>query len=107
MEEVGPIRGYIALLDRKKLGLQTCVWIRVKLKKHRADTLNTFETQMKSYEQVEQFERRQDQADAAALPRLRAFIDQMAISGLVANAIFSATPVVQRRTGSVAQSLGR
>lgn len=52
MEEVGLIRGYVALLDRKKLGLQTCVWIRVKLKKHSADTLNTFETQMKNCEQV-------------------------------------------------------
>lgn len=52
MEEVGLIKGYVALLDRKKLGLQTCVWIRVKLKKHSAETLNTFEMQMKNCEQV-------------------------------------------------------
>lgn len=52
MEEVGLIKGYVALLDRRKLGLQTCVWIRVKLKKHSAETLNTFEMQMKNCEQV-------------------------------------------------------
>ncbi len=52
LEESGLIRRYVALLDRKKLGLTTCVWVRVKLKRHSADVLDRFESVVKSCEQV-------------------------------------------------------
>ena len=52
MEEAGLIRGYVALLDRKKLGLETCVWVRVKLRKHGAGVLDRFETAVKNCDQV-------------------------------------------------------
>lgn len=52
LEEAGLIRGYVALLDRKKLGLETCVWVRVKLKKHGAGVLDRFETAVKNCDQV-------------------------------------------------------
>ncbi|MDT3670629.1 MAG: Lrp/AsnC family transcriptional regulator [Aromatoleum sp.] len=52
MEEAGLIRGYVALLDRHKLGLGTCVWVRVKLKKHGADVLDRFENVVKGCNEV-------------------------------------------------------
>jgi DNA-binding Lrp family transcriptional regulator len=52
MEEAGLIRGYVALLDRNKLGLGTCVWVRVKLKKHSSEVLERFETVVKSCSEV-------------------------------------------------------
>ncbi|MBI1905995.1 MAG: Lrp/AsnC family transcriptional regulator [Rhodocyclales bacterium] len=52
MEEAGLIRGYVALLDRNKLGLGTCVWVRVKLKKHSSEVLDKFEAVVKSCEEV-------------------------------------------------------
>ena len=55
LEEAGLIKGYkgyVALLDRTKLGLGTCVWVRVKLKKHSADVLDRFETVVKSAPEV-------------------------------------------------------
>ena len=52
MEEAGLIRGYVALLDRGKLGLGTCVWVRVKLKKHSADALDRFENVVKGCDEV-------------------------------------------------------
>lgn len=52
MEEAGLIRGYVALLDRHKLGLGTCVWVRVKLKKHSADVLDRFENVVKGCNEV-------------------------------------------------------
>ncbi|MCC4116298.1 Lrp/AsnC family transcriptional regulator [Aromatoleum toluclasticum] len=52
LEEAGLIRGYVALLDRKKLGLETCVWVRVKLKKHSADVLDRFEQAVKGCDEV-------------------------------------------------------
>jgi len=52
MEEAGLIRGYVALLDRNKLGLGTCVWVRVKLKKHSTEVLDKFEAVVKSCEEV-------------------------------------------------------
>jgi DNA-binding Lrp family transcriptional regulator len=52
MEEAGLIRGYVALLDRHKLGLGTCVWVRVKLKKHSTEVLDKFEAVVKSCEEV-------------------------------------------------------
>lgn len=52
LEEAGLIRGYVALLDRNKLGLGTCVWVRVKLKKHSTEVLDKFEAVVKSCEEV-------------------------------------------------------
>ena len=52
LEEAGLIKGYVALVDRHKLGLSTCVWVRVKLKKHSAEVLDRFETVVKSCEEV-------------------------------------------------------
>lgn len=52
LEEAGLIRGYVALLDRHKLGLGTCVWVRVKLKKHSADVLDRFENVVKGCNEV-------------------------------------------------------
>lgn len=52
LEEVGLIRGYVALLDRRKLGLGTCVWVRVKLKKHSAEVIERFESVVKACEEV-------------------------------------------------------
>ncbi|WP_332671442.1 Lrp/AsnC family transcriptional regulator [Aromatoleum sp.] len=52
MEEAGLIRGYVALLDRHKLGFGTCVWVRVKLKKHSADVLDRFENVVKGCNEV-------------------------------------------------------
>lgn len=34
LEEAGLIRRYVALLDRRKLGLNTCVWVNLQLKNH-------------------------------------------------------------------------
>ncbi|MBC9073794.1 Lrp/AsnC family transcriptional regulator [Thauera sp. CAU 1555] len=52
MEEAGIIRGYVALADRQKLGLGTCVWVRVKLKKHSTEVLDRFEQVVKGYDEV-------------------------------------------------------
>jgi DNA-binding Lrp family transcriptional regulator len=52
LEEAGLIKGYVALLDRKKLGLDACVWIHIRLKKHSAEALERFESQVKGYPQV-------------------------------------------------------
>lgn len=52
LEEIGLIRGYVALLDRHKLGLSTCVWVRVKLKKHSTEVIDRFETVVKSCDEV-------------------------------------------------------
>ncbi|HRP95807.1 MAG TPA: Lrp/AsnC family transcriptional regulator [Rhodocyclaceae bacterium] len=52
LEAAGLIRGYVALLDRNKLGLSTCVWVRVKLKKHSAEVLDRFETVVKGCDEV-------------------------------------------------------
>ncbi|AWI78100.1 MAG: AsnC family transcriptional regulator [Betaproteobacteria bacterium HGW-Betaproteobacteria-13] len=52
MEEAGLIRGYVALVDRQKLGLGTCVWVRVKLKQHSADVLDRFEQVVKGCNEV-------------------------------------------------------
>ncbi|CAH1745731.1 AsnC family transcriptional regulator [Thauera humireducens] len=52
MEEAGVIRGYVALVDRHKVGLGTCVWVRVKLKQHSADVLDRFERVVKACEEV-------------------------------------------------------
>jgi Lrp/AsnC family leucine-responsive transcriptional regulator len=52
LEEAGVIRGYVALVDRHKVGLGTCVWVRVKLKQHSADVLDRFERVVKACEQV-------------------------------------------------------
>ena len=48
LEEAGVIRGYVALVDRQKVGLGTCVWVRVKLKQHSADQLERFERAVKA-----------------------------------------------------------
>ncbi|PKO55927.1 MAG: AsnC family transcriptional regulator [Betaproteobacteria bacterium HGW-Betaproteobacteria-21] len=52
MEEAGLIRAYVALLDRSKVGLGTCVWVRVKLKQHSAEVLDRFEQVVKGYDEV-------------------------------------------------------
>lgn len=52
LEEAGLIRGYVALVDRHKVGLGTCVWVRVKLKKHSAEVLDRFETVVKGCDEV-------------------------------------------------------
>ncbi|MCK0509263.1 Lrp/AsnC family transcriptional regulator [Aromatoleum anaerobium] len=52
LEEAGLIRGYVALLDREKLGLGTCVWVRVKLTKHSSEVLDRFEAVVKSCNEV-------------------------------------------------------
>ena len=52
LEHLGVIRGYVALVDRHKVGLGTCVWVRVKLKQHSADVLDRFERVVKACEQV-------------------------------------------------------
>lgn len=52
MEEAGIIRGYVALLDRRKVGLDTCVWTLVRLKKHGAGALSAFEDEVKACRQV-------------------------------------------------------
>ena len=52
LEEAGVIRGYVALVDRHKVGLGTCVWVRVKLKQHSSDVLERFEKVVKACEQV-------------------------------------------------------
>ncbi|HRD35576.1 MAG TPA: Lrp/AsnC family transcriptional regulator [Rhodocyclaceae bacterium] len=52
LEEIGLIRGYVALLDRHRLGLSTCVWVRVKLKKHSTEVIDRFETVVKSCDEV-------------------------------------------------------
>lgn len=43
LEEGGLIRSYVALLDRKKLGLDACLWCQVRLKKHSAAIAEQFE----------------------------------------------------------------
>jgi Lrp/AsnC family transcriptional regulator len=52
MEEVGLIRGYVALVDRHKVGLGTCVWVRVKLKQHSAEVIERFEKVVKGCQEV-------------------------------------------------------
>jgi Lrp/AsnC family transcriptional regulator len=52
LEEAGVIRGYVALVDRHKVGLGTCVWVRVKLKQHSSDVLERFEKVVKACEEV-------------------------------------------------------
>ena len=52
LEEAGLIRGYVALVDRNKVGLSTCVWVRVRLKKHSADVLERFEQVVKACDEV-------------------------------------------------------
>lgn len=52
MEEAGVIRGYVALVDRHKVGLGTCVWVRVKLKQHSSDVLERFEKVVKACQEV-------------------------------------------------------
>src|SRR5690606_28506000 len=52
MEEAGVIRGYVALVDRHKVGLGTCVWVRVKLKQHSSDVLERFENVVKACQEV-------------------------------------------------------
>ena len=52
LEEAGLIRAYVALVDRHKVGLGTCVWVRVKLKKHSAEVLDRFETVVKGCDEV-------------------------------------------------------
>ena len=52
LEEAGVIRRYVALLDRQKLGLGTCVWVRVKLTRHSADVLDRFEAVVKGCNEV-------------------------------------------------------
>lgn len=52
LEEAGLIRGYVALVDRHKVGLGTCVWVRVKLKKHSAEVLDRFESVVKACDEV-------------------------------------------------------
>lgn len=52
LEEGGLIRRYVALLDRKKLGLDTCVWCHVRLKKHSAQVLEQFEALIQTRPEV-------------------------------------------------------
>lgn len=52
LEEAGLIRGYVALVDRHKIGLGTCVWVRVKLKKHSSEVLERFEAVVKACDEV-------------------------------------------------------
>lgn len=44
LEEGGLIRSYVALLDRKKLGLDACLWCQIRLKKHSATIAEQFES---------------------------------------------------------------
>ncbi|NLF55847.1 MAG: Lrp/AsnC family transcriptional regulator [Thauera phenolivorans] len=52
MEEAGLIRAHVVLVDRHKIGLGTCVWVRVKLKQHSADVLERFERVVKGCDEV-------------------------------------------------------
>ena len=52
LEDLGVIRGYVALVDRHKVGLGTCVWVRVKLKQHSSDVLERFEKVVKACQEV-------------------------------------------------------
>lgn len=52
MEESGLIRRYVALLDRNRLGLSTCVWVRVKLRQHSPEIFERFETVVKQCDEV-------------------------------------------------------
>ncbi|HPR06292.1 MAG TPA: Lrp/AsnC family transcriptional regulator [Denitromonas sp.] len=52
LEEGGLIRAYVALLDRKKLGLDACLWCQVRLKKHSALIAEQFETMVATRPEV-------------------------------------------------------
>ncbi len=52
LEEGGLIRSYVALLDRKKLGLDACLWCQVRLKKHSALIAEQFETMVAARPEV-------------------------------------------------------
>lgn len=43
LEEAGLIRRYVALLDRRKIGLGVCLWAQVRLKKLSAEATDEFE----------------------------------------------------------------
>ena len=52
MEEAGIIRSYVALLDRRKVGLDVCVLTQIRLKRHGAGVLGLFEEQVKACKEV-------------------------------------------------------
>jgi Lrp/AsnC family leucine-responsive transcriptional regulator len=52
MEAAGIIRGYTALIDREKVGLQLCVLAEVNLTRHNEDDVRRFEQQVAAIPQV-------------------------------------------------------
>lgn len=52
LEEVGVIKGRVALLDPKKIGMQVCVLINVRLVRHGDDTRVEFEKFIQSCDEV-------------------------------------------------------
>jgi len=52
MEQAGLIRGYSALVDREKLGLQVCVLADVHLTRHAEDTVSRFEQAVAACTQI-------------------------------------------------------
>lgn len=52
LEEVGLIRGRVALLDRKMLGLQVMVFAQIKLTVHGASTLPDFDAAIRNFPEV-------------------------------------------------------
>lgn len=52
LEESGLIRRYVALLDRRKLGLNTCVWVNLKMRSHNAAVVEQVERQIQSRREI-------------------------------------------------------
>lgn len=52
LEEAGLIKRYVAVLDRRKLGLDACLWCQVRLKKHNAQIIEQFEALVQARAEV-------------------------------------------------------
>ena len=52
LEETGVIRGYVALLDREKLGLSICVLAHVTLVRHTEGAVEQFETMARASPEI-------------------------------------------------------
>ncbi len=74
LEEDGIIRGRVALLDAKRLGLEMSVFVALKIREHSSDWLNNFAVKISKYEEVVEFYRMSGDVDYM----LRVVVENMA-----------------------------
>ena len=63
LEEDGIIRGRVALLDAKKLGLGMSVFVALKITEHSSEWLNNFALKISEYDEVVEFYRMSGDVD--------------------------------------------